>query len=228
VCDIVVTFCRAIHADSGALIARPATIRTMYLSSGFYLDILSRVPLDLVLHLYGASDHIYAAWLRLPRLIAPYALMRKRGIHSSSQKTDSMLIAILRLLSLTALVTHFYACVWWLIGTQHLAATEFTIEQLPEPYTSEGSHWVFYYSGLGVEHLVGLDVHMLTQYCFSFYWVACTLSTASRVGYSTPKNEIEILFTIVCMLTTLTFYAYVMGALWPPSVKRVVVLACEL
>jgi hypothetical protein len=64
---------------------------------------------------------------------------------------------------------------------------------------------------MGHETLVGDGVAMHTQYYFSFYWVASTLSTASRVGFSTPKNTTEIAFTIVCMMTTLTVYAYVMG-----------------
>jgi hypothetical protein len=48
---------------------------------------------------------------------------------------------------------------------------------------------------------------------FAFYWAASTLSTAGMVGYTTPKNARELVFVIVCMLITLTIYAYVMGVL---------------
>jgi hypothetical protein len=58
-----------------------------------------------------------------------------------------------------------------------------------------------------------LQVPIAKQYVFSMYWMASTLSTASLVGLTTPKNEIEILFTIMSMVTTLTFYAY--GAMQP-------------
>jgi hypothetical protein len=73
------------------------------------------------------------------------------------------------------------------------------------------NHWVVHYAGLGHATMIDNDTPMLSQYYFSFYWVASTLSTASRVGFSTPKNTIEVVFTIVCMMTTLTVYAYVMG-----------------
>lgn len=222
VLDVALTFCRAYYADSGLLISRPRYIRSAYMSSAFYLDVLSRAPFDLILRAYGAAHHQGAAWLRLPRVLSAYALSRKPGYHASARKAASMLGAIFRLLGLTALVTHFYGCVWWLIGTAQLASSDFVLETVPEPLTEEGSHWVFYYSGLGVENLVAPGVSIVTQYSFTFYWVACTLSTAARTGFATPKNMVEVLFTIFCMLTTLTFYAYVMGvcldasALTPP------------
>ena len=53
-----------------------------------------------------------------------------------------------------------------------------------------------------------MQVPILKQYIFSMYWMASTLSTASLVGFTTPKNEPELLFTICSMITTLTFYAY--------------------
>jgi hypothetical protein len=56
---------------------------------------------------------------------------------------------------------------------------------------------------------------MAKQYVFAFYWAASTLTTAGMVGYTTPKNARELVFVIVCMLVTLTIYAYVMGVLSP-------------
>lgn len=58
------------------------------------------------------------------------------------------------------------------------------------------------------QQLAQMQVPIMKQYIFSVYWMASTLSTASLVGFTTPKNEAELLFTILAMLTTLTFYAY--------------------
>lgn len=46
---------------------------------------------------------------------------------------------------------------------------------------------------------------------YSFYWAASTLSASGLVGYTTPKNQGEMIFSIVCMLITMTMYAYVLG-----------------
>lgn len=54
-------------------------------------------------------------------------------------------------------------------------------------------------------------MNVLWQYAYSFYWAASTLSTAGMIGYTTPKNQAEVLFTVVCMLITMTVYAYVLG-----------------
>jgi hypothetical protein len=56
---------------------------------------------------------------------------------------------------------------------------------------------------------------MAKQYMFAFYWAASTLTTAGMVGYTTPKNARELVFVILCMLITLTIFAYVMGVLSP-------------
>lgn len=55
------------------------------------------------------------------------------------------------------------------------------------------------------------SVDVIWQYSYSFYWAASTLSTAGMIGYTTPKNQAEVLFSVICMLITMTVYAYVLG-----------------
>lgn len=59
-------------------------------------------------------------------------------------------------------------------------------------------------------------MNIIKQYLFTFYWASTTLSTAGHVGFTTPKNSIEILFVIFSMICTLTIYTYVLGALLCP------------
>lgn len=51
----------------------------------------------------------------------------------------------------------------------------------------------------------------ITQYCLSFYWVTATLATNGLVAGMLPSNWMEIGFTCVTMLISLTLYAYVLG-----------------
>lgn len=55
------------------------------------------------------------------------------------------------------------------------------------------------------------SVNVIWQYGYSFYWAASTLSTAGMIGYTTPKNQAEVLFSVICMLITMTVYAYALG-----------------
>jgi hypothetical protein len=63
-------------------------------------------------------------------------------------------------------------------------------------------------------------VSVLKQYLLAFYWAASTLCTSGLIGFTTPKNEAELAFTLLCMLATLTIFAYVVGALQQPMSPR--------
>lgn len=107
-------------------------------------------------------------------------------------------------------MTHIYACVWWYIGTVGQPSTLDEYEHMFEGREEWPAHWVYFYVGLGTQELWPNSVAIRKQYLMSFYWMASTLSTSALVGDTTPKNAIEITWTIWCMLTTLTLYAYVM------------------
>jgi hypothetical protein len=87
-----------------------------------------------------------------------------------------MLFRILSLFSGLVAITHYFACIWWIIGTKHLDRVD------PNQSDQELSHWVLYYHGLGVYNFLDPGVSISKQYFFSYYWVACAMSTASRVG----------------------------------------------
>lgn len=117
-----------------------------------------------------------------------------------------------------------YACAWWYIGTVNHPNSVAALQGVPfdqpdlaemlfdeQPLNERPASWIFFYSGLQTKHLWTRTVSIGKQYLFSFYWSASTLSTNSLVGMATPKNAPEVWFAIVCMLTTMTFYAFVMG-----------------
>jgi hypothetical protein len=57
------------------------------------------------------------------------------------------------------------------------------------------------------------SVPLWKQYLLSYYWGATTLTTQALAGLATPKNATELTFAIVCMVCTMTIYAYIIGAL---------------
>ena len=58
------------------------------------------------------------------------------------------------------------------------------------------SSWVYYYQGLRHGSIWADSVPINKQYLVAFYWSASTLSCSSLVGDATPKNAVEIVFTI--------------------------------
>lgn len=99
------------------------------------------------------------------------------------------------------------ACRWYL-GSRHLVVTDDGVVH----------SWLRYYSGLGEDAIWHEAAPIMKQYLLAFYWMASTLSASSLVGRTTPKNAVELMFTIGCMLTTLTFYV---RFLIPPLPRQV-------
>lgn len=90
------------------------------------------------------------------------------------------------------------AGIWWYIGTVHQPRT---LQDYRAVVAADGPpppSWVYHYSGLGHAQLWADEVPIGSQYLFSFYWVASTLSASALVGNTTPKNIAEVVFTVAC------------------------------
>lgn len=98
-------------------------------------------------------------------------------------------------------MNHVLACVWWYIGAKMNHS-----DLRPE------SHWVQHYNGFGCPMDEFLRCSSIEErYLVSYYWVFASLTTNGLVGDMTPKNMVEIAFTCIVMLVSLTLYAYVLG-----------------
>eukprot|EP00892_Ulva_mutabilis_P004253 jgi/Ulvmu1/219/UM001_0223.1 len=202
--DMVVNVFRAFYNEQGVLIYNLKSIRVHYISGSFFVDLVAAMPFQVLVQINGNVNFGYASWLRLPKMLRIYRMLQLYRQMGRSVAHTSISMRILQLLPLILGLTHVYGCIWWYIGTAGRALA----------YTDNidltGS-WIYYYSGLGDQHVWSSDVPILKQYILSCYWAASTLSTAALVGDATPKNIAEMLFTIWSMLTTLTLYAFVVG-----------------
>ena len=108
--DMIVHFCRAYHNSKGALVYDLKAIRTRYLSESFILDIVAALPLQTLVAFNGSVNAGYVAWLRLPKMIRIYRLIK---LHMALQRQTGhvgVLKGILRLVPLLFCLTHLYAC----------------------------------------------------------------------------------------------------------------------
>jgi Ion transport protein len=131
-------------------------------------------------------------------VVQVYRMFRYYSDLQKSTSRTSVVMGILRLMPLILVLTHIYACIWWYIGTVGQPSTVAAYNDLIGDDAGTPAHWIYFYSGLGVQDLWPNDVAIGKQYIMSFYWMASTLSTSSLVGQTTPKNQTEIIFTIWC------------------------------
>lgn len=199
-----VNISRAFYNEKGLLVYNLKAIRVRYISSSFFVDLVAAMPFSTLVSLNGSARPGYVSWLRLPKMLRIYRMLRLYKEIGRSMKRTHVAMGILRMMPLILGLTHLYGCIWWYIGTvgRNLSSSK---------STGEADSWIYYYSGLGEVNLWDDQVSITKQYIFSCYWASSTLSTASLVGETTPKNKAEILFTIWSMLTTLTVYAYIVG-----------------
>lgn len=203
--DMFVHISRAFFNEDGVLVYNLKAIRVRYISSSFFLDLIAALPYSHLVSLNGSVNYGYASWLRLPKMLRMYRLLRWYKQLSRSIERTSTIMGILRLMPLLLGLTHLYGCIWWYIGTVGRSLSS------AAPPDRQLDSWIYYYSGMGEAQIWNDAVPITKQYIFSCYWAASTLSTASLVGDATPKSMPEVAWSIWSMLTTLTVYAYVVG-----------------
>lgn len=120
VLDIFLTFFRAYYLPNGTLIYDLPSIRLHYTATRLLLDLLAFFPFDVMMTLYSAHHHPYVGFVRLPRMLGVYTTWYMRGYTLAVKADTPMSVAIIRLLFITAVITHMFACVWWYIGSHHM------------------------------------------------------------------------------------------------------------
>lgn len=117
--DMIFSFRTAFFAPDGDLVMNPGDIAVRYLKGNFIIDLVSTVPLDLVMLATGGGADI----LRLTRLLRSLRLLRLARLWkvSSSLERPEDKVATIKYPSLWALVkmiimllfiAHLMGCMW--------------------------------------------------------------------------------------------------------------------
>ena len=143
ICDIVVTLMTGFVDENDALIMKPRPIITNYIKSWFFMDVVSSVPIDLILRLIEESqksDDMDAAELanltklfkmmRLVRMLKLVRLFRLSRVakyvrsfrlwlqHHLMFQIPQAFLSISKLVVVLAIVAHWLGCIFFMVSKQ--------------------------------------------------------------------------------------------------------------
>lgn len=194
--DVIINCFSAIHQNEDLIVKHKEIIKS-YAKSWMILDILSAMPLNMVIPSSGWGTMTKLAKLpRLYRILKLAKILRLSNLASKLQSITglnrfiNLSVNIKRLLYFFLsfiTICHFLTCLWYFISTLN-----------PE------MNWVLQYGQI--------DSSELSLYISSLYWVITTLST---VGYGDikPANSTERGMCIFVMLLGVFFYSYTVGTI---------------
>jgi len=176
-------------SDKGYLITDKRKIKKRYLNNGFYYDLFSVVPFELLFIPF--FDHSFISLpiflLRINRLIRIRSLVLIVDEWKTTNEIHPLFVKSIKLISIVFILTQFITCTWF-------ASSAF--QGFPE------NSWAH------LEQIEESDLY--TQYIRSLYWCVTTLTT---IGYGdiVPTRNIEYIITLIVMIIGASIYAYIIG-----------------
>jgi CRP-like cAMP-binding protein len=173
-----------------------------YLESWFVVDVMSTLPLDLIIEGIvtatspaGADGEQNLEILKLIRIVRLVRLIKLARLFKLGKLADSIsefidspyLLQLVTLLLMTVFVSHLLGCFWFLISPYHI--------------TDPTQTW------WGGSMLAATKAD---HYLASVYW---SFSTMTTVGYGdfVPQSTGERLYAVVAMIIGATIFGYVIG-----------------
>lgn len=214
VADVGATFNTAIvdmdHAD-GRYITNRSIIAAKYLKFWFWVDIVSSIPLDVIVesivdHRYNTAALFQA--IRILRLAKLARLFKLKRLISNFEflSSNSSLVSFAVLLTQIVFFAHITACLWYSLATNNAMNQYATATTIDQRATVSGSNTTLtWLSAIGMQDSPHGD-----QYVASIYW---TFTTMLAVGYGdiVPVTLSERIFTILCMLSGGILFGFVIS-----------------
>uniref|UniRef100_A0AAY4CX24 Voltage-gated delayed rectifier potassium channel KCNH4 n=1 Tax=Denticeps clupeoides TaxID=299321 RepID=A0AAY4CX24_9TELE len=196
--DIVLNFRTTYVSESGQVVYDTRSICLHYSATWFILDLIAALPFDL-LYAFNITVTSLVHLLKTVRLLRLLRLLQKLDRYSQYSS-----VVLTLLMSMFALLAHWLACVWYVIGRKELESNDPLTwdigwlqelgKRLETPYVN---------STLG-----GPSVQ--SAYIASLYF---TLSSLTSVGFGNvcANTDAEKIFSICTMLIGALMHAVVFG-----------------
>jgi voltage-gated potassium channel len=178
------------YRHEGTEILDKKSIKQKYLNSIFILDLITALPLDLILlgqkdiMCCGISVVLLSRLIRLIRINRLFLIFRRWQDHHLS---NTGLFRIIKFFSFIFLIIHLISCIWFLSAY---------IDDFPD------DSWAVHSEIENADHK--------TQYIRSLYWSVTTMTT---IGYGdiTPNRNKEYIIALIVMILGASTYALVIG-----------------
>uniref|UniRef100_A0A672HJC1 Voltage-gated delayed rectifier potassium channel KCNH4 n=1 Tax=Salarias fasciatus TaxID=181472 RepID=A0A672HJC1_SALFA len=196
--DIVLNFRTTYVSQSGQVVYDTRSIYLHYCTTWFFVDLIAALPFDL-LYAFNITVTSLVHLLKTVRLLRLLRLLQKLDRYSQYSA-----VVLTLLMSVFALLAHWMACVWYVIGRKEIESSD--------PITSD----IGWLQELGkrletpyINSTVG-GPSMPSAYIASLYF---TLSSLTSVGFGNvcANTDAEKIFSICIMLMGALMHAVVFG-----------------
>uniref|UniRef100_A0A3Q2QPW6 Potassium voltage-gated channel subfamily H member 8 n=1 Tax=Fundulus heteroclitus TaxID=8078 RepID=A0A3Q2QPW6_FUNHE len=199
--DIIFNFRTTFVSKSGQVIFNARQICIHYLTTWFIIDLVAALPFDL---LYAVKVSVSVVHLlktvRLLRLLRLLQKMDRYSQHST--------VVLTLLMSMFALLAHWMACIWYIIGKMEMEANAYNwdigwLHELGKRLESP-------YGGMVEVNATGSGPSIRSVYIASLYF---TLSSLTSVGFGnvSANTDAEKIFSVCIMLIGALMHALVFG-----------------
>ncbi|XP_051850407.1 potassium voltage-gated channel subfamily H member 4 isoform X1 [Antechinus flavipes] len=197
--DIILNFRTTYVSQTGQVVSAPRSIGLHYLATWFFIDLIAALPFDL-LYAFNITVTSLVHLLKTVRLLRLLRLLQKLDRYS---QYSAMVLTLL--MSVFALLAHWMACIWYVIGRKEMEANDPLVwdigwlhelgKRLESPYVNG--------SAMG-------GPSRRSAYIAALYF---TLSSLTSVGFGNvcANTDAEKIFSICTMLIGALMHAVVFG-----------------
>ncbi|XP_059526152.1 potassium voltage-gated channel subfamily H member 4 isoform X2 [Myotis daubentonii] len=196
--DIILNFRTTYVSQSGQVVSAPRSIGLHYLATWFFVDLIAALPFDL-LYIFNVTVTSLVHLLKTVRLLRLLRLLQKVERYSQCSA-----VVLTLLMSAFALLAHWMACVWYVIGRREMEANDPLLwdigwlhelgKRLEVPYVNSSAG----------------GPSRRSAYIAALYF---TLSSLTSVGFGNvcANTDMEKIFSICTMLIGALMHAVVFG-----------------
>ncbi|KAK9957785.1 hypothetical protein ABG768_012002 [Culter alburnus] len=203
--DIVFSFRTTYVSKSGQVIFDARQICIHYMTTWFIIDLVAALPFDL-LYAFKVSVVSVVHLLKTVRLLRLLRLLQKMDRYSQHST-----VVLTLLMSMFALLAHWMACIWYIIGKKEVESNADTWDigwlhelgkRLESPYEEVGME--------AVNRTLSSGPSLRSIYIAALYF---TLSSLTSVGFGnvSANTDAEKIFSICTMLIGALMHALVFG-----------------